>query len=71
MDHAGLNHGIGPGRFYGLRQAREPVTADNEDILDTPVSEVGTHAGPETRAFSVLYPDPQAVFDAFHVNTHR
>lgn len=47
MDHAGLHHGVRPGRFNGLFKAVEPIAADDEDVFDAAVGKFGAYRCPE------------------------
>ena len=69
MDHAGLDHGVGPGRLDRLGQARQPVAAHDQHVSDAAVGEFGAHASPEGGALVGLHPDPQDVLDALHVDS--
>lgn len=70
VDHAGLDHGVGPGRLDGLGQAGQPVAAHDQHVLHAPVGQIGAHVGPEGGPLPVLDPDPQHVLDAVHVHAH-
>ena len=38
MDHTGLDHRAGPGRFDRFGESGEPVAADDQDVLDASAS---------------------------------
>ena len=47
VDHAGLDHGVGPGRLDGLGQAGRPVAAHDQHAPSTPLlAGPGAHAAP-------------------------
>ena len=71
MNDAGLDHGLGPGRFDGFGQASQPVAAHDQDIAHAPVGQLGAHVGPKSPSFIGLDPDAQHVLDALHVHSHR
>ena len=71
MNDAGLDHGLGPGRFDGFGQAGQSVAAYDQDIAHAPVGQLGAHVGPKSPSFIGLDPDAQHVLDALHVHSHR
>lgn len=46
VDHAGLDHGVGPGRLDGLGRAGRPVAAHDQHVLHAPVGQIGAHVAP-------------------------
>lgn len=45
------------------------VTADNEDVFDPTVGQVGAYLRPKGRAFFLGNPQAQNVFDSVDINT--
>ena len=71
MNDAGLDHGLGPGRFNGFGKATQPVAAHDQDIAHAPVGQLGAHVGPKSRAFIGLDPDAQHMLNTVHVHSDR
>lgn len=63
-----LNHGSWPSCFDCLRQAFEPITADDEHIPDATIGQVGTYLRPKRCAFFFRDPQSQDVFDPVDIN---
>lgn len=71
MDDAGLDHRFGLVRLDGIRKAREPVAADEQDVADSALGELGAHVRPKRGALIGLDPDSQDVLDPVHVDPDR
>jgi hypothetical protein len=56
VHQAGLDGRVGERRFDRLREAREPVDADEQDVGDAAGLQVGEDVQPELRAFRLLEP---------------
>ena len=68
MDNAGLHLRLAPGRLDRGGQAVEPVAADEQDVLDAAVAELGEHARPEPRSLRRGQPDAQHVLEPVRVD---
>jgi hypothetical protein len=71
MNRAGLHRGRWPGRLDGLREACQPVAADDEHVAHAPVAQLGADPGPELGALGGLHPDAQHVLDPVQVDPDR
>src|SRR6266511_3451173 len=64
VDDAGLVDRLREDGVDRLREAGQPVGADEEHVLDAAVTEIGEHARPEAGAFALLDPKPETVAGA-------
>ena len=71
MNDAGLDHGLGPGRFDDFGQSSQTIAAHDQDIVHAPVGQLGTYVGPKCCSFIGLDPDAQHMHDALHVHSDR
>lgn len=71
MHHAGLDHCPGPGGLDRLRQPAQAVAADDQDVLEAAVGQLGADPGPELGALAGLDPDAQDMPDPVHVDPDR
>lgn len=71
MDDAGLDHRFGLVRLDGFQKAHQPVAADEQDVADCAVGELGAHVRPKRGALIGLDPDSQDVLDLVHVDPDR
>ena len=68
MHDARLDDRLGPRRGDRLGEAGQPVAADDQDVLDAAVGQLGADPGPELRALGGLHPDAQDVLDPVQVD---
>src|SRR6266545_4096382 len=61
MDDAGLVHRLREDGVDRLREAGQPVGADEEHVLDAAVAQIGEHARPEAGALALLDPEAETV----------
>ena len=71
MHDAGLNHRQRPGPGDRFGEPGQPVTADDQNVLDAAVGQLSAHRRPELGALGGLDPDPQDVLDPVHVDPDR
>src|SRR5207245_10966702 len=61
VDDAGLIDRLREDGVDRLRETGQPVSADEEHVLDAAVAEIGEHARPEAGAFALLDPEAETV----------
>src|SRR6266516_3279161 len=71
MDDAGLVDGLREDRLDRLREAAQPVGADEEHVLDAAVAQLGQYARPEAGALALLDPEAEAVAFALERDPDR
>jgi hypothetical protein len=54
-----------------LGKALQAIDGGQQNVLDTPISELSQHAQPELRALALADPQPEQVLPALHVDRER
>ena len=71
MHQAGLDGRVREGRLDRLREAGEPVDADEQDVGDAAGLQIGENVQPELRALRLLEPQAEHVTLAVEVDAQR
>ena len=67
--HGCTDGGLREHGFHRLRKALETVHADNEEVLDATIFELGDRLQPELRALGLRHPRAQPFLLAMEVHT--
>ena len=71
MHQAGLDGRVREGRLDRLREAGQPVDAEEQDVGDAAGLQIGQDVQPELRAFGLLEPQAEDVTLAVEVDAQR